>query len=83
MPSLGWPADCPPDLVAAAASHHAEPLSGWREPPRAYVNLSSPSGPLFARYSTDPHDVPALAHEAAVRDLVGVDGPLRYSTCPS
>jgi hypothetical protein len=73
----GWPPDCPPDLVSAAASHQAEPLTLWREPPRAYVKLTSPSAPLFARYTTAPRDEPTLAHEAAVRDLVGVDGPLR------
>ena len=37
----------------------------------------SADGRLFGRWSDDPADQQTLAHEAAVRDVVGTDGPLR------
>jgi phosphotransferase family enzyme len=63
----------PPGLREALAEHGAQVESAWREGPRAYLR----AGPLFARYSSADEDVSALRHEADVRALVGVTGPLR------
>ena len=50
---------------------------GWSEAARSYLLASSPAGMLFGRASRDPADAAMLEHEAAVRDIVGADGPLR------
>lgn len=42
-----------------------------------YVRSRSPAGPLFARFSADPAYRDVLAHENAVRRIVGTEGPLR------
>ncbi len=73
----GWPSGSPPELVVAAAAHRAEPVRHWTEPPRGYVELASPAGELFARYSSARSDRAVLAHEAAVRELIGAEGSLR------
>lgn len=49
----------------------------WREQFRGYLFADSAEGRLFGRWSDDPGDHPTLAHEAAVREVVGTDGPLR------
>ena len=49
----------------------------WREHLRGYLFADSAEGRLFGRWSDDPADQPTLAHEAAVRGVVGTDGPLR------
>ena len=49
----------------------------WREHFRGYLFADSAGGRLFGRWSDDPDDRPTLAHEAAVRKIVGTDGPLR------
>ena len=49
----------------------------WREHFRGYLLADSAEGRLFGRWSDDPADQPTLAHEAAVREVVGTDGPLR------
>ena len=49
----------------------------WREHLRGYLFADSPDGRLFGRWSDDPDDEATLAHEAAVREIVGTDGPLR------
>ena len=49
----------------------------WREHLRGYLFADSPEGRLFGRWSEDPEDEAMLAHEAAVREIVGTDGPLR------
>jgi len=49
----------------------------WREHLRGYLFADSPEGQLFGRWSDDPEDEATLAHEAAAREIVGTDGPLR------
>jgi hypothetical protein len=49
----------------------------WREHLRGYLLADSAAGRLFGRWSEDPADRPMLAHEAAVREIVGTNGPLR------
>jgi phosphotransferase family enzyme len=49
----------------------------WREHLRGYLFADTPDGRLFGRWSDDPDDEATLAHEAAVREIVGTDGPLR------
>jgi Phosphotransferase enzyme family len=49
----------------------------WREHLRGYLFADSPDGRLFGRWSEDPQDEATLAHEAAMREIVGTDGPLR------
>jgi hypothetical protein len=49
----------------------------WREHFRGYLFADSADGRLFGRWSDDPADQPTLAHEAAVREIVGTAGPLR------
>ena len=49
----------------------------WREHLRGYLLADSAAGRLFGRWSDDPADAPTLAHEAAVREVVGTSGPLR------
>jgi streptomycin 6-kinase len=74
---LHLPPDAPVSLVAALSALGAVIGSLWREGRRAYVKAESATVPLFARYSTDPADVPVLEHEANVRRIVGQDGALR------
>lgn len=50
---------------------------GWWEGARSYLFATSPEGRLFGRASRDPSDAVTLEHEAAVREIVGSDGPLR------
>lgn len=71
------PTDAPNGLADTLADRGASVAMLWREGRRAYLTAESPDGPLFARYSNDPDDVVVLEHEAAVRRLVGSDGPLR------
>jgi hypothetical protein len=49
----------------------------WREHFRGYLLADSSGGRLFGRWSDDPGDEPTFAHEADVREIVGVEGPLR------
>jgi hypothetical protein len=49
----------------------------WREHRRGYLFAESAEGRLFGRWSDDPADEATLAHEAAVREVVGTDAPLR------
>ena len=49
----------------------------WREHLRGYLFADSPEGRLFGRWSDDPQDEATLSHEAAVREIVGTEGPLR------
>jgi hypothetical protein len=49
----------------------------WREHFRGYLFADSAEGRLFGRWSDDPADQPTLAHEVAVREIVGTEGPLR------
>lgn len=65
--------DAPEDLLEELRRRDAPIAGGWREGPRGYLH----AGSLFARYSLRPEDRNVLAHEAAVRALVGSEGPLR------
>jgi hypothetical protein len=67
----------PAGLAEALARRGAEVERRWDEPPRSYLFAAAPGGALFARMSVDPADVAVLEHEAAVRGLVGGEGPLR------
>lgn len=49
----------------------------WREGSRSFMLVDGGDRPLFARYSTDPADIPRLAFEAEVRALIGTDSILR------
>lgn len=49
----------------------------WREHLRGYLFADSPDGRFFGRWSDDPADEAMLAHEVAVREIVGTEGPLR------
>lgn len=71
------PADAPAGLREALADRNASVERARRLHRRVYVHAQSGAGRLFARYSLDPRDVPFFVHEAAVRRIVGVDGPLR------
>ena len=67
----------PPGLAEALAARGARVQRAWREHFRGYLFADSAEGRLFGRWSDDPADQPTLAHEAAVREVVGTDGPLR------
>jgi hypothetical protein len=71
------PASAPDGLLEELASRGATPTEGWREHARFYARAQSPEGAFFVRWSLDGDDVAVLQHEAAVRRLVGSDGPLR------
>jgi hypothetical protein len=71
------PAGAPDGLLEELAARAATPTGGWREDARFYARAQSPEGDLFARWSLDGDDVAVLRHEAAVRRLVGSEGPLR------
>jgi hypothetical protein len=60
-------------LAEALAARGAHVVEMWREAKRSYVIADG----LFGRASSDSADVPVLEHEAAVRELVGTEGPLR------
>ncbi len=74
---LDAPADCPPALSRALAARDATLTQTWRENARVYLRASTPGGNIFARYSSDPADEPTLAHELAVRAIVGTEGAIR------
>jgi Phosphotransferase enzyme family len=67
----------PRDLVAALAARGAEVIERWDEGLRTYLYADAGSGRIFGRTSSDPHDEATIEHEAAVRGLVGTEGPLR------
>ena len=67
----------PPGLAEALERRGAKLERGWREGARSYLFASSPEGRLFGRASGDPADAATLEHEAAVRGIVGAEGPLR------
>jgi hypothetical protein len=70
-------AGLPQGLIDALASREARIVERWDEGPRTYLHAESPSGRLFGRASSDPHDVATIQHEATARALVGIEGPLR------
>lgn len=67
----------PPGLAEALERRGAKLERGWREGARSYLFATSPEGRLFGRASRDPADGAMFEHEAAVREIVGVEGPLR------
>ena len=67
----------PSELAAALSGREANIVERWDEGARTYLHAETPSGRLFGRTSSDPHDVQTIQHEATVRALVGTDGPLR------
>jgi hypothetical protein len=67
----------PRELEEAFRFRHAEITDRWDEGPRTYAHLDSPTGKLFARTSSDPHDIETIQHEVTVRALVGTEGALR------
>jgi hypothetical protein len=69
--------DIPASLAEALARRGAEVERRWDEALRSYLFAAAPGGPLFARMSADPDDVAVLEHEAAAREVVGTEGPLR------
>ena len=48
-----------------------------QHPLRTYFAFATPAGRVHGHYSTKPDDEPLFAHEVAVRNVVGTDGPLR------
>jgi hypothetical protein len=67
----------PPGLTEALERREAKLERGWSEGSRSYLFATSSEGRLFGRASRDPDDVAVLEHEVAVRQIVGVEGPLR------
>lgn len=67
----------PPGLAEALEHREADLERGWWEASRSYLFATSPEGRLFGRASRDPADAAVLEHEAAVREIVGIEGPLR------
>jgi phosphotransferase family enzyme len=76
-PRADLPDDCPGSLATALKSRGVLAANTWREHRRVYVRATTPQEELFARYTTDPADETTLAHEAAVREIVGTVGDLR------
>jgi hypothetical protein len=60
----------PRGLAAALAARDALITDVRGSGQRVFVTADSPHGTLFARYSDDPGDAPAFAHEAEVRRVV-------------
>jgi hypothetical protein len=69
--------DLPDGLREALDSRNGEITQRWSEGARTYLYANSAGGHLFARTSSDPHDVATFAHEARVREIVGAEGSLR------
>lgn len=67
----------PPGLAEALERRGAKLERAWWEGSRSYLLATSPEGRLFGRASRDPADATMLQHEAAVREIVGSEGPLR------
>lgn len=67
----------PLGLAEALERRGAKVERGWWEGARSYLFATSPEGRLFGRASRDPSDAAMLEHEAAVREIVGAEGPLR------
>ena len=67
----------PEALLRALRSEAARLVRVTDHAPRFHVRLSSPSGPLFAWYSTDDRGPEVLRHELTVRETLGQEGVLR------
>jgi hypothetical protein len=67
----------PPGLAEALERRGGKLERGWWEGSRSYLFAASPEGRLFGRASGDLADAAMLEHEVAVREIVGVAGPLR------
>jgi hypothetical protein len=67
----------PAGLAEALERRGAKLERGWWEGARSYLFAEAPEGRLFGRASRDPADEAVLEHEAAVREIVGAEGPLR------
>jgi hypothetical protein len=65
--------DIAPGLAEALAAQGAHVVESWREAERSYVIAEG----FFGRASSNSADVTVLEHEAAVRKLIGTEGPLR------
>jgi Phosphotransferase enzyme family len=68
---------CPPELLASLEARSAEVERFTDHAPRYHVRLRSPAGPLFAWYARDQRASAVLAHELAVRAVLGRSGPVR------
>src|SRR5262245_28327160 len=67
----------PPGLAQALERRKAKLERGWWEGERSYLFAACPGGRLFGRGGRGPADAAVLEHEAAVREIVGAEGPLR------
>jgi hypothetical protein len=80
-PGLELPPDTPAALRAEVERREARLIDlergRYQHPRRTYLAFDTPSGRVHAHYSAKPEDGPLFAHEVAVRDLVGREGPLR------
>jgi hypothetical protein len=65
--------DAASGLADALAARGAQVIETLREGHRSYVTADG----LFGRASSNPRDEAVFAHEVAVREAVGVEGPLR------
>jgi hypothetical protein len=70
-------AAAPAELAVALRERQAHIVDSWSEGRRHYAIAGSPTGRLFARFSTDPADGRMFEHEAAVRARVGSGAALR------
>jgi hypothetical protein len=69
--------ELPAALRQALGARAANIVESWQEGRRTYARAESPAGALFARSTADPSDRAVLAHEHAVRRIVGDEGVLR------
>jgi hypothetical protein len=69
--------DAPPGLIQALENRAATVRKLQTRAHRRFVIADAPAGRIFARFSTDPSDYEVLAHEAAVRNMLGGNGWLR------
>jgi hypothetical protein len=77
MPAQKTHASLPGELAGALDRLDAEVVTVEGHRARGYVVAEAPGERLFARFTTDPADEAVLAHEAAVREIVGAAPPLR------
>lgn len=76
--SPSGPLQLPLGLERALSERDARVERHWAGGQRTYLLARAASGPVFARFSTDPDDLAVLAHETSVRAVLAEErGPLR------
>lgn len=77
MTPLGRELSAPGGMAALLAARSADLVWHQVEGPRTYARYTTADGELFAWWTRDPREAALVEREVLVRQVVGVEGPLR------